>query len=205
MFETADEPTVLLYYIPYRVIPSLPTAKTTCPDDDDIGMHQYSLIPSKLNDPYMIGVKDAIMPHPGNIHFLEPLHGITWTLTHMSRTMPPEDPSVNTIQKFLTNIINHPENAKYRQLRIASRHVKSIWYSPMRGLLLSIGFVEVEGYAELGCHDKPMSSSRIQEVALLSHLVREWGSRDNAYETKQPQGATDGFGRHGFGRAGTIN
>lgn len=168
-------------------------------------MHKFSLIPSKPNDPYFIGIDDAIMPFPAITNFREPLHAITWSLTHMSRILAADDTSIDTLQKFLTNIINHPESVKYRQLRIASRHVKPIWESPMRGLLLGIGFVEVGGYAELGCRDLPLSPLRVQEVAILSHLVREWVSKDKALSTDQPQGALDGYGRHGFGRAGTIN
>jgi PUB domain len=168
-------------------------------------MHKFSLIPSKANDPYLIGVDDTIMPHPASTHFFQPLHGITWTLTHMSRTLAPDETSIVTLQRFLSNIINHPEIVKYRQLRIASRHVKPIWESPIRGLLLAVGFVEVYGYAELGCHDLPLSPSRVQEVALLIHLLREWVHKDNSFLTHQPQGALDGFGRHGFGRAGAIN
>jgi PUB domain len=205
VFEDAETSEVYLYYIPYRVIPTLPTASTISPEDNDTGMHKFSFIPSKADDPYLIGVSDSIMPHPAISHFREPLHGITWTLTHMSRTIVPEDPSIQTLQKFLTNIINHPETVKYRQLRIASQQVKPIWDSPMRGLLLSVGFVEVEGYAELGCHAEPLSPSRVQEVALLSHLLREWVSRDSAFSVNQPLGALDGFGRHGFGRAGTMS
>jgi hypothetical protein len=168
-------------------------------------MHKFSLIPSKESDPYLIGVNDTIMPFPALTHFPEPLHGITWTLMHMSRILAPDEPSVSTLQRLLTNIIGHPEIVKYRQLRIASRHVKPIWESPMRGLLLAAGFVEVHGFAEIGCHDRPLPPSRVQELALLSHLLREWLHRDNALMTDQPQGALDGFGRHGFGRAGAIN
>jgi hypothetical protein len=70
---------------------------------------------------------------------------------------------------------------------------------------LAAGFVEVYGFADLGCHDLPLSPFRVQEVALLSHLLREWVHRDNAFSMDQPQGALDDFGCHGFGRAGTIN
>ena len=205
VFGDANNDDVFLYYIPYRAIPTLPTAPTVNPDDTSIAQHRFSLIPSKPNDSYLIGINDRIMPFPSLTHHLEPLHGITWTLTHMSRLLVPEDPSIDVLQKFLTNVIEHPEVVKYRQLRIASRHFKPIWESPMRGLLLAVGFVEQGGFAELGCQDHPLSPERVQEVALLSHLLREWKSKPNAADVEQPQGAVDGFGRAGFGRAGTIN
>jgi hypothetical protein len=153
----------------------------------------------------MIGIQDDIMPHPASTYFHQPLYGITWTLTHMSRCVPTEDPSVEVLQKYLTNIMNRPEIVKYRQIRIASPTFKPIWESPMRGLLLSIGFVERGRYAELGCHDQPLSRERVQEVALLSYLLSEWKNKPNAVSVHQPQGAVDGFGRAGYGRAGTIN
>jgi hypothetical protein len=88
----------------------------------------------------------------------------------------------------------------------------------MKGLLLAVGFIDVGPFAELGCHDEPLSSEWIQDIALLSFLLNEWKNKNlNAtttnngdgqqqeQEQRQPPGATDGFGRAGFGRAGTIN
>jgi hypothetical protein len=202
VFEDAHDSTVYLYYIPYRVIPTLPTAPTLSPDST-IGQHRFSFVPSKPNELFYIGIHDTIMPFPAMTHLHQPLHGVTWTLTHMSRSMIPEDPSVDTLQKYLTNIIEHPEVVKYRQLRVASPRFKPIWQSPMRGLLLAIGFVEQGMYVELGCH-LPLSRERVQEVALLSYLLSEWKYKPTASSVDQPEGA-DGFGRAGFGRAGVIN
>ena len=114
---------------------------------------------------------------------------------------------VDTLQKYLMNIMNHPDRVKYRQLRIgASSRFQSIWASPLRGLLLAVGFVEVGPYTELGCHDQALSPERVQDVALLSYLLNEWKRKENgAMQQQQPPGAVDGFGRAGFGRAGTIN
>jgi hypothetical protein len=204
VFEDAYDATVYLYYIPYRVIPTLPTAPTIGPDND-IGQHKFALVPSTPNDPFWIGVQDDIMPHPAMTHLHQPLYGITWTLTHMSRCMQVDDPSVDTLQKYLTNIIKHPDVVKYRQIRVASPKFKPIWESPMRGLLLAVGFVEEGRFAELGCHDRPLSRERVQEVALLSYLLSEWKTKPNAASIDQPQGADDGYGRAGFGRAGAIN
>jgi hypothetical protein len=146
------------------------------------------------------------MPHPALTHFYQPLHGTTWTLTHMSRSMSVDDPSVDTLQKYLSNIIQHPEVTKYRQIRIASPHFAPIWQSPMRGLLLAVGFVDRGMYAELGCQESPLSRERVQDVALLSYLLSEWKTKPTwASLSSQPRGAVDGLGRAGFGLAGTIN
>lgn len=204
VFEDAFDQQPYLYYVPYRTIPTLPSAPTLCPDDET-GQHKFSLVPSKLNDEFLIGIQDDVMPHPGITRFHQPLEGITWTLTHMSRLMIPEDPAVDTLQKYLKNIMEHPETVKYRQLRVASKAFAPIWQSPMRGLLHAVGFVEVGAYAELGCHDFPLSRERVQEVALLSYLLTQWRFKPTAGSLSQPEGAVDGFGRAGYGRAGTIN
>ena len=168
-------------------------------------MHKFTLVPSKPNDDFLIGVQDDIMPHPGIVHFHQPLLGITWVLTHMSRMMSTDDPRVDTLQKYLKNIMDDPEPVKYRQIRIASKNFAPIWQSPMRGLLHAIGFVEVGAYAELGCADIPLSRDRVQEVALLSYLLTQWRFKPTSDSQLQPAGALDGYGRAGFGRAGSAN
>ena len=151
------------------------------------------------------------MPFPAMTQLAQPLHAINWTLKHMSRDamLHPTDSSIDTLQKYLLNIMNHPDRVKYRQLRIASPRFRSIWESPLRGLLLAVGFVEEGPYAEIGCQDEPLTSERVQDIALLSYLLNEWKrkslSSSNDSHATQPQGAVDGFGRAGFGRAGTIN
>lgn len=205
VFEDANDSTPYLHYIPYRAIPTLPSARTVSTDDETVAQHRFSFIPCKPNDEYLIGIRDDIMPHPGLAHFFQPLVGTTWTLTHMSRSMSVHDPSVDILQKYLTNIIHHPEVVKYRQIRIASRHFAPIWQSPMRGLLLAVGFIDRGMYTELGCEDAPLSRERVQDVALLSYLLAEWKTKPTWASSSQPGGAEDGFGRAGFGRAGTIN
>jgi PUB domain len=205
VFEDADDSTPYLYYIPYRAIPNLPSVKTVSDDDESVGLHRFRLVPSKPNDEFLLGVDDEIMPHPALTHFHQPLHGITWALTHMSRFMVVDDHRVDTLQKYLTNIVKHPEVALYRQIRIASPRFAPIWQSPMRGALLAVGFVDVGMYAELGCQDFPLSREAVQMVALLSYLLSQWKTKPTAASAPQPEGATDGFGRPGFGRAGTMN
>ncbi|KAG7347895.1 hypothetical protein IV203_016600 [Nitzschia inconspicua] len=170
-------------------------ALTTSPDDEDIGMHKFTLVHTNSNDPYKIGVKGDRMPYPSITHFREPSHGVTWILTLMSRTILLDDPSIGIVQKYLTNIIMYPDITKNRQLRsttcISSRQVY-LGLADERITFECVGFVEVAGYAELGCHDKPLPPSRVKEVALLNHLIREWVSRHNASETNQPQAVLNG-------------
>lgn len=232
VFENALDSTPYLYYVPYRVIPTIPTAPTV--GDNEMALHKFKLIPpSSLTqwgddpDPFYIGIQDDIMPFPAMKYLNQPLHGINWTLTHMIRNniitpYSSSSYSIDLLQTYLTNIMNHPDKIKYRQIRISNPKFKNvIWDTPMKGLLLAIGFVDVGPFAELGCHDEPLSSEWIQDIALLSYLLNEWKSNNlitttnttstinngdgQQQEQRQPPGATDGFGRAGFGRAGAIN
>lgn len=144
------------------------------------------------------------MPFPGSDNFYSPLPAISWTLQHMSRLVSPEDTSIATLQRYLKNIIENPENIKYRQIRISSKKFAAIWQSPMKGLLLAVGFVEQEAHAELGSAEE-LPRERVQDLALLSYTVNKWcGDELQRFALQQPDGA-DGFGRQGFGRAGQMN
>ena len=197
-----------LYYIPYRVIPTTEEISTVSDHDDEVGLMKFEIHPPLLNTPFLCSIQDGVMPFPAELKFYEPLPAITWTLQHMTRMMSHNTHLVDVLQKYLTNIVEHPNNTKYRQIRIASPKFSPIWQSPMRGLLLAIGFVEEGAYAELGCANFELSRERIQEVALLSYLVNNWKATQESATSnsgqQQPLGA-DGYGRAGFGRAGTMN
>ena len=221
VFENAATQTPLLYYVPYRVIPTIPQVPTIA--EDGVGRHQFVICPPKhsssLASPFWVSVKDDVLPFPGIENFPTPASATSWTLNHMSRMMAGFGntgdplPVINTLIKYFENIVDEPSNTKYRQIRIASKNFAPIWQSQLRGLLLAIGFVDVGMYAELGCASKPLSPERIQDVALLTYQIQEWyakelslGAADSvgAGGQQQPEGA-DGFGRAGFGRAGHIN
>ncbi|CAJ1953487.1 unnamed protein product [Cylindrotheca closterium] len=203
IFEHAETREVVLYYIPYRVIPTSHGTNTV--SDDGTGQHKFSLVPPKdRNGPFWVAVRDDIMPFPGSENFHSPLPAISWTLQHMSRLMSPEDSSIATLQLYLKNIVENPKSIKYRQIRIRSKKFAAIWQSPMKGLLLAVGFVEREAYAELGSADE-LPRERVQELALLSYMLKKWCDDElQRFNLQQPDGA-DGFGRQGFGRAGQIN
>ena len=246
VFETAATATPLLYYVPYRVIPTIPTAVTiNATDGDGHGVHRFALIDgcrgntshihgrnatttADTEPEYHIGIDDAILPYPADRYFRadKPLEGVVWTLTHMSRYLAVSSSSellfsyIDTLQKYLSNMMQHPDNLKYRHLRIASPKFQPLWQSPIQGLLLAIGFVEVEGYVIYGLLDDSsastsmLSSERIQDLALLSYLVNEWKLKHTTQSSstatgtpspQQPTGASDGYGRAGFGRAGTMH
>jgi hypothetical protein len=202
VFEHAETQEPLLYYIPYRAVPTSRLVSTI--SGDGTGQHKFSLRDG--DGPFWIGVKDDVMPFPATENFSTFLLGVNWTLQHMSRLMSPDDPSIEILQKYLTNIIENPANTKYRQIRLRSPKFAPIWLSTLRGLLLAIGFVEHQGFADFGCAEE-LSRERVQEVALLSYLINKWKEdeqRNINENLQQPEGA-NGFGRQGFGRAGTLN
>jgi hypothetical protein len=189
-----DNATPYVYYVPHRVIPTLPEVPTVTPDDPDTGLHQFAIVPTKSNSsPFYCAIEDQVLPYPAEFHFTTPLPGITWTLQHMSRLgWTWNDPTMDLVQKYLTNIINAPETAKYRQLRVSSRQkFGSIWNSPLKGLLLAVGFVEVQGFAELGCAEKRLSRERIQELALLSYLIAQWRGKEKQSSTTTTRTSRD--------------
>ena len=242
MFEKADTATPLLYYVPYRVIPTVSNAVTIdATDGNGHGMHRFALIdgggsshgrydtdPNATEPEYHIGIDDTILPYPAAQYFRadKPLEGVVWTLTHMSRYLAVSSSSellfsyIDTLQKYLSNMMQHPDNLKYRHLRIASPKFQPLWQSPIKGLFLASGFLEVEGYVVYGLLDDSsastsmLSSERIQDLALLSYLVNEWKLKHTTQSSstatgtpspQQPPGASDGYGRAGFGRAGTMH
>lgn len=204
MFEHAETQEVLLYYIPYRVIPTSRDVNTV--SEDGVGQHKFSLVPPRnSNCPYWIGVRDDVLPFPAVEYFPTSILATAWTLQHMSRLMSPEDPSIHILQKYLRNIVENPASTKYRQIRLRSGKFAPIWQSTLKGLLLAIGFVEQEAFAELGCNQE-LPREWVQEVALLSYLVNKWKEEEQQRVEgfAQPEGY-DGFGRQGFGRAGQMN
>jgi len=213
VFENAETQEVLLHYVPYRVIPTT-SAVSTLAEDGETGMHKFELIPptqtsSAVAAPYHVQINDPVLPFPADAVFSDTTQALHWTLLHMTR-MGIDETQVDTLLKYLSNIVNEPATTKYRQVRIGSSKFASIWLSPARGILLAIGFVEVGAYAELGCSEE-LSRDGVQLVALAIYLIVKWkdereqeAAQYGANGRQQPHGA-DGFGRQGFGRAGTMN
>lgn len=180
--------------------------------DRTTGAHEFAIVETNNEDetPFRIGISDQVLPFPGSQHLDQPLKAINWTLLHLSRVSASARSSdyfaleTATLQKYLLNIMNNPETWKYRNLRIASQKFDPIWNSPLRGLLLAVGFVEDCGFCNFGSSEEPISSHKVQEIALLSYLLSEWTRKSKNGGLEQPIGASDGFGRAGFGRAGAM-
>eukprot|EP00531_Pseudo-nitzschia_arenysensis_P002196 CAMPEP_0116147964 /NCGR_PEP_ID=MMETSP0329-20121206/18066_1 /TAXON_ID=697910 /ORGANISM="Pseudo-nitzschia arenysensis, Strain B593" /LENGTH=551 /DNA_ID=CAMNT_0003643989 /DNA_START=40 /DNA_END=1699 /DNA_ORIENTATION=+ len=212
VFQDAITKTPYLYFVPYQVIPTIPQAPTVG-SNGRIGLYKFSLVDAMDDDTcHFLGVSDAILPLPETLD--QPLKAIHWTLAHLDRWNAIGNNNnvaaafdTNLLQKYLVNILNHPEIFKYRNLKIASQRFGPLWNSPIRGLLLAVGFVEYQGYAKLGNSTTTLESHKIQDVALLSYLLTRQMlanqiDQQQDQQQEQPSGAADGFGRAGFGRAG---
>lgn len=199
-FRTVDED-VLLHYIPYRVIPTTKQVPTTDPNDSSVGLHQF-VICRPTWGPYSCSVSDPVLPHPPELALDTPVKAAQWTLQHMTRMgyMGGE-----TLAKYLTNVVAHPDNPKYRQIRTAqAKFNAAVWNTAARGLLLACGFVEREAFAELGTMET-LSRERVRDVSTLLFALEQWRMQQGETTVyDQPQGA-DGYGRGGFGRAGQMN
>ncbi|VEU35665.1 unnamed protein product [Pseudo-nitzschia multistriata] len=179
VFQDADTAQIYLYYVPFRAIPTTPEV-STIGSDGTTALHKFALI-NDWESAFYIGIQDDVLPFPGTARLQNPLDAINWTLKHMSRANTTFNllPDLDTLQAYLINVLQHPDRVKYRQLRIASPRFRTIWASPLRGVLLAVGFVEAGPYAELGC-DRPLSSQRLQDVGLLSYLLNEWKEKESA-------------------------
>jgi hypothetical protein len=197
----------------------LPESPTVDPEDPTVGMHQFTIRPLQTttaeSNPYSVAIDDPVLPFPAEHHFKTPTACISWTLMHCRRMMEAQllDPGMYTILiKYLTKIVQYPEVAKYRQIRIANPVFHRLWQTPIRGLLLAVGFVECGAYLELGSgsDNSPLRRDRVQDVALLLFQVEQSqslalrGNTNTAVTRQQPLGA-DGFGRAGWGRVGGMN
>ena len=196
-FCTADGE-VLLHYIPYRIIPTTQQVPTIDPNDDSQGLHQFIIGKPAEDSCYSCTVIDPVMP----LTLETPEHAAQWTLQHMTRM---NYAGVDILQKYLTKIVMHPGEVKYRQIRIAQRMFwREIYNTSARGLLLSLGFVEHGAYMELGTNEA-LSRQRVRDVSLVLFALEQWKREQNVVQQeRQPQGA-DGYGRAGFGRAGQMN
>jgi len=191
---------ILLYYIPDRIIPTCEQQPTVDVNDPDVGVHRFDFVPAPPESPHWIRIDDPALPFPAKDHFRSPDHATDWVLLHMHRT---NYSHWDVLVKYLTNILHEPGNPKYRQIRIENPTFHSaVWQTPARGLLFAMGFVEQGIHIELGT-TKRLTKEQVKQLSSLMFSISIWRKRHELpYE--QPAGA-DGFGRAGFGRAGTMS
>ena len=202
VFRRRPDGQILLHYIPYRIIPTTSNAPTVDPDDPRVGIHRFTIQNETVDSPFWCHVDDPILPYPAKDMLTNFDKAVACTLEHCQRMGVM---SLHILRKYLSNIIQNPEESKYRRIRIANTTFsQNVWLTPARGLLLAAGFVENQGSAELGSAE-PLRRERVQEVSRLVYYLERWqeetSADGDAANSPQPLGA-DGFGRAGYGRVG---
>jgi hypothetical protein len=192
-FRYQDTGELLLHFIPFRVIPTTDAVPTTDPEDPDVGIHAFT-IQRPTGETDLCAIHDAVLPCMEDT-LTTPQSAVAWSFQHMTRM---DYMYGETLAKYLTNIVRHPGNPKYRQIRTAGNvFYQQVWNSAARGLLLAAGFVEEGPYAELGSMC-PLPRERVQELSTLLFYLEQWRRvRDHATPYVQPSGA-DGGGRANF-------
>jgi len=198
VFREMETGRLLCHYIPYRIIPNTREMPTIDNDDNEKGVHRFTIysLGHQLSEGCICHIYDPVFP----VLMKTPQDGAIWAFQEMSRA---QYLYVNTLIKYLTNIVMHPEEMKYRQIRIANpRFREQIWNTPARGLLLAAGFVEHGSFAELGS-SQTLPRDRVQDISSLLFEVEKWktAQEKSSIQVDQPKGA-DGFGRANFGRPG---
>lgn len=185
----SHEEEVLLKYVPFRVIPSIEGAPTTKSDSNE-GMQKFILrdVPAdhvlqtseggRIFEP-VCWVEDSILPEPplklqnsNNNSFTnkQMTAAIQWSCQQLQR----EDAiyhgngiaSAKRTLQYLKNICLHPDEPKYRKLRIGNKiFQQTIYNTGARGILLALGFEELYGYLECGPGGgKCLGLDRIQQI-----------------------------------------
>ena len=227
-FRTGDgEENVVLKFVPFRAIPSIGGMETL---RDAEGLQSFAVrdVPednvSRVDglSPACV-VEDVVLPEPPLVHIFDyedPLRlnalsliemnqAILWS-THQIRREDAIYPgrgvaTAKTLLRLLKNICMHPEEPKYRRIRISNRLISdTIYNTGGRGVLLALGFEEA--YGNLECGGQVLSYDRIQHISNATLIVGDALKTMEGGDTNsiQPTGA-DGYGRANFGHADGMN
>ncbi|GAX22177.1 hypothetical protein FisN_19Lh237 [Fistulifera solaris] len=190
---------LLLYYVPYRVIPTCDMVPTVDPDDI-VGIHRFS-ISHPLEDLYACSIQDPVLPFPAHQHLTTPAAALQWALIHCTRM---GFRNWELLMQCGTKIIQQPDKPKYRSFRQGNPQFGArLWNTTARGVLLAGGFYENAGYVQFGASHHPLGRNEVQELSLWVWTIQKWLDHFNDCVLAQPTGA-DGFGRAGYGRAGQM-
>ncbi|KAL7549517.1 hypothetical protein ACHAWF_012781 [Thalassiosira exigua] len=232
------EENVLLRYAPFRVVPSIEGVETAHVEHSGHveGMQKFVIrdapeghVSQHDGSTPACWVEDAVLPEPPLIlsskfddwrtgalapSSLEIDGAVRWSCRQIQR----EDAvypgngiaSAKRLLRYLKNVCLHPDDPKYRRLRLGNCIFREAVYDTGgRGVLLALGFEEHCGYMECGPGGgKVLRVDRIQQISDAMEVVHwtlttmEGGQGPGA--SAQPEGA-DGFGRAGFGHAGGMN
>lgn len=191
VFRSKESGKALMHYVPYRIIPRIASDQTD--QEEDVGSHRFAITNSSAIR-QMCGIEDRVFPFPpsniGNIH-----NALEFAIRQMDR----EQVSPRIILKYIRNILLHPEDCKYRQIRVSNGVFwNNIWCNGGRGVLHAIGFEEHGAHIEMGS-SRTLPGDRIKDVSSAIGMLEEYlNDLEDVSKTpiRQPKGA-DG---HGTGR-----
>jgi hypothetical protein len=191
---------LILYVVPYRVIPTCDMVPTVDLDDNTVGIHRFSIAPP-FAPPFACSIHDPVLPFPAHQYLTTPSASMQWALVHCTR-MGFRDWEL--LMQCGTKIIQQPNEPKYRSFRQSNPQFRvRLWNTTARGVLLAGGFYENEGYVQFGASNK-LGRDEVQELSLWVWTIQKWIDQLDDSVLPQPTGA-DGFGRAGYGRAGQMN
>lgn len=207
---------LLLYYVPYRIIPTTALSRTNLESDPSRGVHRFSIRSAPPYSRDACVVDDPILPYPARDYCPTPTLALQWAVQFAHRM---NYSNWDCLFRCIGAILQHPDQPYYRSFRIANRLFgPQLWQTPARGILLAMGFYENGSHVQVGGGQSSMlSRDRVQELSLWLWKIQQWneqllqqqqrgeGGGGEGESEQQPLGAMDGYGRAGYGRAGTIN
>ncbi len=200
IFRAKETGRMLLYYVPYRVIPVIASqwnANDELHDDYAVGKHQFTITGPK-DDGDLCAVEDKILPFPAATRITSVDQALEFSCQQLER----ENVLPKVLLKYLYNIMLEPHESKYRQIRVANKaFFNNVWCNGGRGVLEALGFEEMGAYAEMGPGEGYfLPQDRIKDlssaIVKLEELVKSMEDVSKAKIT-QPRGA-DGSGRAQF-------
>ncbi len=187
LFREKDSKKLLLHYVPFRIIPN--TEETY--SHDDTGHHMFAIVEARDED-HLCGIQDFLFPYPpSNIQNV--MNAVKFSIKQMRR----ERVSPRTLLKYLTNIALHPDQSKYRQIRVANKVFWSdVWCNGGRGVLCALGFEEQGPFVEMGPNEGGLIATRVKDLSNAIILLEEYLhdiEHSRRPHIRQPRGA-DGAG-----------
>jgi hypothetical protein len=182
--DNADYQTPILHYIAYKDIPSVtpdsPTLDTysSIPqavhnNRAKVGIHQFTICKPPVLDSdttkpytYYCAIDDPVLPYPASKYITTQREAAGFALLYCYRN---NFIGWNIIMKYLTKIVMKPDVTKYRKIRIANKiFYTNVWaYTICHGLFYAVGFIESNGYLEIGIGTEPLPRERVQDVSQL--------------------------------------
>lgn len=181
---------LLLYYVPYRIIPFTESNHPDSAQQTSIGRHRF-ILTSPTNDKDACAVIDHVFPFPSTtITSID--DAVAFSILQMER----ENVSPRILLKYLYNIALNPTDSKYRQIRTSNKvFFNNIWCNGGRGILHALGFEENQAYIEMGPSEGPLPGERIKDVTDAVMMLEKYLNRiEGSPRRNQPVGS-DGSGR----------